>query len=107
MNYADTIIKLGELAAVTSTAVAIANIFSNAKRDGEAEDIALKSKDKDECDSISEHDRFMEVYEFMDEMFDDMQGIEKKCNECSVKLEQIEARIEDANIRLDNIMGGK
>lgn len=96
MSASKTITKLGKIAAVASTATAIAEIIDN-----KAANVQIITEEFDDDNHIKE------MLEYLDGMVADVQQIHKQIDEQVEMLKHLEARIDNVNSRVDHIMGGK
>lgn len=95
MGAGKTITKLGEMAAVASTAKAIVEFFESRKSD-DGSDFELDSGD-----------HIKDMLDYLDGMALDIKEIRKQQNEQAERQKLLEERIENVNHRVDNIVGDK
>ncbi len=96
MSASKTITKLGEIATVASTATAIAEIIDN-----KAANVQIITEEFDDDNHIKE------MLEYLDGMVADIKQIHKRQDEYNETLKRLETRINNVNIRVDNLAGGK
>lgn len=95
MSAVKTISKLGEIAAVASTATAIAELIDSTTASVQS------------ITDFDDDDHIKDMLEYLDGMVADIKQMHKEQDEQCKRLAQLETRIDNVNIRVDNLMGGK